>query len=112
MPTTTIALATALTLLIIYLVPFLVYAGFSVFGGLETPEGSPLAFLAGALVSKTGTALAFVLVFYLARNDLGGRWLAYAGLWWLMFVIGEIGQAIGPGYSWREALAGIISETI
>jgi hypothetical protein len=29
-----------------------------------------------------------------------------------MFIIGEIGQAISPNYSWKEALAGIISETI
>jgi len=36
----------------------------------------------------------------------------YAGLWWMMFVIGEIGQALGPGYTWTEALAGVISETV
>ena len=29
-----------------------------------------------------------------------------------MFIIGEIGQAIGPKYSWTEAIAGIISETV
>ena len=81
MPPTNIALAVLLTLVIIYLVPFLVYDGFSVFGGLETPEGSPLAFLTGVLVSKVGTALAFVLIFYLARGDLGGHWIAYAFLW-------------------------------
>jgi hypothetical protein len=28
-----------------------------------------------------------------------------------MFAIGEVGQAIGPSYSWKEALAGLISET-
>jgi hypothetical protein len=27
-------------------------------------------------------------------------------------VIGEVGQAIGPGYSWKEAIAGVISEAI
>ena len=43
---------------------------------------------------------------------LGGQWLLYAGLWWLMFVIGEAGQAIGPGYSVQEAMAGVVSETI
>jgi hypothetical protein len=29
-----------------------------------------------------------------------------------MFVIGEVGQAIGPNYSWKEAVAGAISETV
>ncbi|WP_272906536.1 hypothetical protein [Devosia sp. SL43] len=29
-----------------------------------------------------------------------------------MFALGELGQAIAPGYSWPEAAAGLISETI
>jgi hypothetical protein len=29
-----------------------------------------------------------------------------------MFVVGEIGQTIGPDYNWKEAIAGMISETI
>jgi hypothetical protein len=29
-----------------------------------------------------------------------------------MFIAGEIGQAMGPGYTWREALAGGISATV
>ena len=36
----------------------------------------------------------------------------YALLWWVMFVVGEIGQAIGPNYTWKEAIAGMVSETI
>jgi hypothetical protein len=36
----------------------------------------------------------------------------YACLWWLMFVFDEIGQSIGPKYSVKEALAGVVSETI
>lgn len=64
------------------------------------------------LVSKLGTALAFVLIFYVARGSLGGQWLVYALLWWVMFVLGEIGQAIGPDYTWKEAIAGVVSETI
>ena len=38
--------------------------------------------------------------------------MLYALLWWLMFVIGEVGQAILPTYSWTEAVAGILSETL
>lgn len=71
-----------------------------------------MQFLVSILVSKVGTAIAFVLIFYFARDSLSGRWLLYAFIWWLMFVIGEVGQAIGPNYSWKEAIAGIISETI
>lgn len=111
-PVGTLLTGFVITLAIIYLVPFVVYAGFSVFGGLQPPEGSPTAFLLSVLVSKIGTAIAFVLIFYFARDTFGTQWGLYAFLWWLMFVIGEIGQAIGPDYSRQEAVAGIISETI
>ena len=30
----------------------------------------------------------------------------------LASVMGEIGQTIGPNYTWKEAIAGILSETI
>ena len=98
---------------IIFIVPILVYGLASVVAGLKTPEGaSPAQFLLSVLVSKIGTAIAFVLIFYFARNSLSGQWLLYAFLWWLMFVIGEVGQTIGPNYAWKEAIAGIISETV
>ena len=101
------------TLVIIYFVPFLAYGTLSVTMGLQPPESaSPAAFMLSVLVSKVGHAIAFVLIFYLARKSFSGRWLLYAFVWWLMFVLGEIGQAIGPGYSWLEAVAGIVSETI
>jgi hypothetical protein len=106
-------LSIVLTLAIIYIVPFLVYGVFSAVAGLKLPEGaSPVQFLASVFVSKVGTAIAFVLIFYLARSSLSGRWLLYASIWWMMFVIGEVGQAIGPNYSWKEAIAGSVSETI
>jgi hypothetical protein len=108
-----IILSIVLTLAIIYIVPFLVYGVFSSVAGLKLPENaSPVQFLVSVFVSKIGTAIAFVLIFYLARDSLSGRWLLYAFIWWLMFVIGEVGQAIGPNYSWKEAVAGAISETI
>jgi len=106
-------LSILLVLIIIYVVPFLVYGLGSVVAGLKTPEGaSPVRFLISVLVTKIGTAITFVLIFYFARNSLSGQWLLYAFVWWLMFVIGEIGQTIGPNYSWKEALAGMISETV
>ena len=106
-------LSVTLVLLIIYVVPFLVYGAFSALGGLKPPEGaSPRQFLVSVFVSKVGTAVTFVLILYFAGDGLTGQWRLYALLWWLMFVIGEVGQAMGPNYSWIEALAGIISETV
>ena len=110
---TKVVLSIVLVLVIIYIVPFLVYGLASVVAGLKSPEGaSPTQFLISVLVSKIGTAIAFVLIFYVARSSLSGQWLLYAFVWWLMFVIGEIGQAIGPNYTWKEAIAGVISETV
>jgi hypothetical protein len=110
---TKVILNMVFVLAIIYIVPILVYGLASVAAGLKTPEGaSPAQFLISVLVSKIGTAIAFVLIFYFARNSLSGQWLLYAFIWWLMFAIGEVGQAIGPNYTWKEAIAGVISETV
>ena len=108
-----VMLSITLVLTVIYVVPLLVYGLGSVIAGLTTPEGtSPAKFLLSVLVTKIGTAIAFVLLFYFARDSLSGQWLLYAFIWWLMFVVGEIGQTIGPNYSWKEAIAGMISATI
>jgi hypothetical protein len=108
-----IALSVALTLVIMYVVAFVVYGTFSALLHLQPPaDGSPAAFLISILVVKLGLAVAFVLLFYVARETWAGRWLLYAAIWWLMFAVAEIGQAIGPGYSWTEAIAGIIAEAI
>lgn len=105
-------LGTALVWLVIFVVPVVVYGAFSSVTGLQPPGDSPVRFLVSTAVSKLGTAIAFVGIFYLGREVLGGQWLFYASLWWLMFVIGETGQFIAPSYSWQEAVAGAISETI
>ncbi len=108
-----IILSMLTVLAIIYIVPFLVYSLFTVLTDLKPPSNvSPARFLLSIFVSKTGTAFAFVLIFYVARNSFSSHWLLYAFAWWVMFVVGEFGNAIGPGYSWKEAMAGIISETI
>jgi hypothetical protein len=100
-------------LVIIYLVPIVVYGTFQSTIGAEMPKDvSPLAFLSRVLVEKIGTAIAFCAIFNLAREDFASKWLLYAAIWWVMFVFGEFGQLIGPSYSWREALAGIISEAV
>jgi hypothetical protein len=108
-----IIVSVLLVLLIIYTVPFLVYSLFTVLTDLKAPENiSPVQFLMSILISKVGVSIAFVLIFYVARDTFSGQWFLYAFMWWLMLSIGEIGQAIGPNYTWKEALAGILSETI
>jgi hypothetical protein len=109
---TRIVFAVLLVLAIIFAVPIAVYGLFSAATGLQPPGDSPQMFLVGVFVSKTGTAIAFVLLFHVARSSLSGRWMLYAAIWWIMFAIGEVGQAIGPNYSWTEAIAGVISESI
>ena len=101
-----------LVLAIIFVVPFVVYGLVSTNADLEPPGGSPILFLTGVFVSKVGTAIAFVWIFSVAKGFLDGRWLLYAAIWWVMYVFGEVGQAIGPGYTWWEAIAGMVSETI
>ena len=99
-------------LVIIFVVPIVVYGIFSAATAIQPPGNSPYLFLLGVFVSKAGTAAAFVFIVYFARESLSRHWLLYAAMWWLMFVLGEVGQAIGPNYSWAYAIAGIISETI
>ena len=100
------------TLAIIYIVPFALYSASTVFWQLEPPDGPAWQFLLSIFVSKAGTAIAFVAIYHFAAAGLGRRWLVYALIWWVGFAIGELGQAIGPDYSWQEALVGIISEAV
>jgi len=100
-------------IVIIFIVPFVLYALSTVVWDLKPPDDAPAwQFLLGILVSKTGTAIAFVLIYNFAKGGLDRRWLLYAFIWWVSFAIGELGQAIGPNYTWKEAVIGIISEAI
>ena len=102
-----------IVLSIIFVVPFLVYGLATVVAGVKPPEGiSPAKFQLGVLLSKLGTAIAFVLIFYFARSTFSTQWPLYAFLWWLSFLTGEIGETICGKYTWKEAIAGVISETI
>lgn len=106
-------LAILATLAITFLVPFPVYGAFEALGWVELPQGGPAwQFVLGVLVIKIGSAVGFVLLWELARSSLRGSWWRYAGLWWLMFAVIEAGQAIGPGYSVAEAVAGVLSEAV
>ncbi|HMZ66153.1 MAG TPA: hypothetical protein PLF66_18830, partial [Leptospiraceae bacterium] len=63
-------------------------------------------------ISKIGIAIMLCLIYYYTKEIFQTKWLLFAVIIWVMFLFGEIGQAIGPNYSWEEAIAGIISETI
>lgn len=107
-----IALSVVLVFATFFLLPVAVYGVLSAATGLEVPGRDPLAFLAGVAVSKLGTAIAFIGLWLMVRYDRADRVWTYVLFWWLMFVLGEVGQAIGPDYSWTEALGGIVSESI
>lgn len=108
-----ILLAIGATLLITYVVAFLVYGGAAALTGLEPPQdGSPVQFLLSVLVVKLGLAVGFVLLFAVAREIWRDRWLLYAFIWWALFAVSEVGQAIGPQYSWLEAGAGVVAEAV
>ena len=100
-------------LAIIYLVPFAIYGGASAMGWIKAPsQVSPRTFLLGILVSKLGTATAFVLIIHITAPLWAGRWLLYAALWFFMFAVSELGDAIARRSPWREALLGVVSEAI
>lgn len=110
---TRLLIAAVAVFAIIFSVPIVTYGFFQTYGGAAMPEGArPAVFLSGVAVSKAGTAIAFTGIYALARSAAADRWLHYSALWWLMFVMGEIGQALGSGYSWPNAVAGIVSESI
>ena len=101
------------TLLTIYLIPIIVYGAFAKFWGVQPPAAvSPARFLTSILVAKIGTAIAMTLLYSYARAAFAPAWWLYALLWWGMFVFGEIGQWLEGKYTAKEAVAGIISETI
>lgn len=106
-----VAMVVLIVLGIMFVVPFPFYAGFSAAGWVEMPEPDASgAFMLGVLVTKLGVAITFVVVLrWLLRSD-AVTWQGYAFAWLVFFSLGEIGQAMGPGYGWGEALAGMLSE--
>ena len=85
----------------------------SAFGSLRPPEtSSPARFLLGVLITKVGTAVAFVIIFSASRNVWGSQWLVYALVWFLMFALSEVGEAVAGRTSPIEAVLGVASEAI
>lgn len=102
-----------LVFIIMNLGTFIVYGGTSAIFGLQPPnDGPPAQFMISVLLVKVGMALGFVLLFVLARGFWVGSWLTYAFIWWVMYSIVEIGQAVAPNYSALDAGAGIVAEAV
>jgi hypothetical protein len=79
---------------------------------VPSPPAKHRAGVKETLVMKIGVALGFVLLFRVVATSPARRWLTYAGIWWLMYAVVEVGQALGPGYGLGEAVAGIVAEAI
>lgn len=107
-----VAIALVLVFLALFVVPIIVYGTFASLSWLQPPGDDAFAFLSGVAVSKLGTAFAFVGIWVLGREVLEREWGLYVVYWLVMFVFGEVGQALGPDYGWQEALAGVISEAL
>lgn len=97
--------------IIIFVVPIIVYALFTKLFGLPEPK-KKARFFVGIVIQKLGTTFGFLALFMLAQSVFNGSWLWYAVVWFAMFAVTEIGQTFMPGYSKKEAVAGIISEAI
>ena len=83
------------------------------FGSLRPPStASPGRFLLGVLVTKLGTAVAFVSIFAASRTIWGPRWLLYGMLWFVMFAFTELGEAVSGRTTNTEAVLGVVSEAI
>ena len=105
--------ACATTFLIMFLVPFPFYVAFEVFGLVKMPEeNSPARFIMSVVVMKIGIAVGFVLLYRHSASAWKGGLLKYAGIWWVMYTVVEIGQVVGPGYGLGEAVAGILAEAV
>ena len=108
-----IVLSIGAVFLIMNLATFIAYGSLAAIMGLEPPaNGSPGQFFASVLVVKLGLAGGFVALYHVAREIWNVRWMQYALMWWAMFAVIEVGQAIAPNYSWADALGGIIAEAI
>ncbi len=111
MKRTTIAIL--LVLVVIYVVPFILYGTASALWGLQPPaSASPARFLLGVLVTKVGTALAFVSIFAASGAIWHRRWILYAALWLGMFVFSELGELVSGRWTSLDTLLGIASEAI
>lgn len=108
-----ISLAVLAVLAVIYVVPLLLYGISSRYISMPAPEDAgPVRFLSGILITKLGTAVAFVVLFWLARDVFAQNSLAYAAPWFVMFAASEAGDAISGRSSVAESVIGVVAEAI
>jgi hypothetical protein len=109
----TVALAVLVVLAILYLTPLVFYGVGSRFIEMPSPDRvGPQRFLLGILVTKLGTAIAFVVLFWLSRAVWAARWLLYSLVWFIMFAASELGDRISGRATAPEALLGVFSEAV
>jgi hypothetical protein len=98
---------------IIFIIPFILYGIFSAFKIIETPkQDNAKNFMYNIIVTKIGTSLLFVLLFYYINLYLPDFWLIYGMIWVISAAIGELGDTFKPNYTFKEAIIGIMSELI
>jgi hypothetical protein len=111
--TVQLVLSAAAVLAIIYIVPFVFYGIGSRFVAMPSPDDSgPGRFLVGVFVTKLGTAVAFVCLYWVSRAAWDDRWPLYAMLWFVMFAASEIGDLVSRRSTSSEAVIGIASEIV
>lgn len=76
------------------------------------PAPGPFGYLAGLALSRLGMALAFVGLWLMVRYDQVERIWTFVFFWWVMLAFYEVGQAIGPDYSWLDAVSGLVAASI
>ena len=100
-------------LFIIYSVPFVIYGSASALWGLPAPTtDTPADFMLGVLIAKAGVATAFVVLFGAHGEFWGERSMRYAAVWFVLFVFGEVGEAVSGRSSGVMAILGVVSEAI
>ena len=97
---------------IFFAVPFVIYGSASGLFSLQPPTAPAWRFLLSVAITKLGTALAFVALFTLCLDEWRGHWLRYAGIWFVMFAVSEVGDVVKPDYSFAEATLGMLSEAV
>lgn len=109
----TLPLAAAAVLAILYIVPLIFYGVASRFVDMPAPEKTgPARFLTGILITKLGTAIAFVALYRLDERLWSTGPAVYVVIWLGMFIASEVGDAVSGRSSRAEALIGIASEVV
>lgn len=98
---------------ITFVIPLVVYGAASRWTKLDTPTRLPLRqFMATVALEKAGVAVTFVGVMGLAGEPVRNAWAGYAALWFVMFAVTEVTEALRHNQGVAEAAAGVASELL